>query len=155
MALMQRLKRKEWGWQTHVKGILFACPADSEDGGRSEQPGSPSISEDNHDGDLARRPWGPAEGTAQSQSQAGQGPAQRVGVILGAQRAPSGLSCWGWGWAAEPPLTSEPLQPLLPPPPPDHQQQHEQQQDAHQDTGDGHQHLKALVGGQPLIALDN
>ena len=98
------------------------------------------------------------------------------GVLLKAQRSHrarrgrarprEGESSWGLsalpagcpvgdGWAAEPPLTSEPLQPLLPPPPPDHQQQHEQQQDAHQDTGDGHQHLKALVGGQPLIALDN
>lgn len=50
-------------------------------------------------------------------------------------------------------LTSQPLQPLLPPPPPHHQQEHEEQQDAHQDAGDGHQHLEPLVGRQPFLAL--
>lgn len=53
------------------------------------------------------------------------------------------------------PLTSQPLQPLLPPPPPHHQQEHKQQEDPHQDAGDGHQHLEPLVGRQPFFALDN
>lgn len=56
---------------------------------------------------------------------------------------------------AGPPLTSQPLQPLLPPPPPHHQQEHKQKQDPHQDTGDGHQHLEPLIGRQPFFALDN
>lgn len=59
-------------------------------------------------------------------------------------------------WAvAQPRLTSQPLQPLLPPPPPHHQQEHEQQQDPQQDAGDGHQHLEPLVGRQPIFALDH
>lgn len=40
MALLRRLNIKEWGWQTLVKVILFACLA-----GGVKEVGSHSISE--------------------------------------------------------------------------------------------------------------
>lgn len=74
---------------------------------------------------------------------------------LWSHAAPLLFSCSGREKFHRHPLTSQPLQPLLPPPPPHDQQHHKEQQDPNQDTGDGHQHLQPFVGSQPFLTLHN